>query len=331
MILIQLGHFLVAKPLMKIINSYLDFYKETAIISFLIEDLDFQKIKTKRLFNFEENLFESDLPRECKEGKISLIADKIKAAGYVENQEFELAPEHWHILRLELDNLEYETFLSLRLDGKLPGTIEEAVTNFALIRSKGTQEVSKETEHTIKETFAEVLNLGLTRNVNPFNLNSIFLKLISKITGTEETISVENTIPTCLKEMDIPFIKEENSYLFSVSVDEDNWDIEIRPSETKEILLVFSYLRLDANPSIEKELQPVIDLINEEMKYGEVEFDLEQKLLVLTSQIKTISLTSTTQLKLVLEPIFESMNIAILVLKSNFEEQIIFSKMEFYP
>jgi hypothetical protein len=316
---------------MKIINSHLAFYKETAIISFLIEDLDFQKIKTKSLFNFEENLFESALPGECKEGKISLIADKIKTAGYVGNQEFELAPEDWHILRLELDNLEYETFLSLRLDGKLPGTIEEAVTNFALIRSKGTQEISKETEHTIKETFAEVLNLGLTRSVNPFNLNSIFLKLISKITGTEETISVENTIPTCLKEMDIPFVKEENSYLFSVSVDEDNWDIEIRPSETKETLLVFSYLRLDANPSIEKELQPVIDLINEEMKYGEVEFDVEQKLLVLTSEIKTISLTSTTQLKLVLEPIFESMNIAILVLKSNFEEQIIFSKMEFNP
>lgn len=313
---------------MKIKKSTLTYFKNTAILTFLIDKITFQKTIARGDFNFEEELFESMLPTDFSKGQIALIADKEKAEGYVEGQEFELEPSQWNILNLLLDGKKYETFLSLRLNGQLPGPIEEAVTQFGILKAKGNQEISKQTEDTVKDTIADILNLGLSKNINPFNLNSIFLKLISKITGSTETFNIETTIPSYLKDMGIPYVIEEDSYLFSVSAGEDSWNIEIRPSESMQSLLIFSYLKLEASPATLLDLQKDIDAINQEFNYGEVEIDLVQNLFILTSEIETFSIRSSEELKLALNPIFESMNALILVVKGNFKNKVVFTKME---
>jgi hypothetical protein len=313
---------------MKIKNSTLTFFKNTAILTFLIDKITFQKTIARGEFNFEEELFETMLPADFSKGQIALIADKVKAEGYEDGKEFELEPSQWNILNFLLDGKKYETFLSLRLNGKLPGPIEEAVTQFGILKAKGNQDISKQTEDTVKETIADILNLGLSKNINPFNLNSIFLKLISKITGSTETFNFETTIPSYLQEMGIPYVIEEDSYLFSVSAGEDRWNIEIRPSESMQSLLIFSYLKLEASAATLLDLQKDIDAINLEFNYGEIEIDQEQNLFILTSEIETFSIRSSEELKLALNPIFESMNALILVVKGNFENKILFTKME---
>ena len=313
---------------MKIKNSTLTFFKNTAILTFLIDKITFQKTIARGEFNFEEELFETMLPADFSKGQIALIADKVKAEGYEDGKEFELEPSQWNILNFLLDGKKYETFLSLRLNGKLPGPIEEAVTQFGILKAKGNQDISKQTEDTVKETIADILNLGLSKNINPFNLNSIFLKLISKITGSTETFNFETTIPSYLQEMGIPYVIEEDSYLFSVSAGEDSWNIEIRPSESMQSLLIFSYLKLEASAATLLDLQKDIDAINLEFNYGEIEIDQEQNLFILTSEIETFSIRSSEELKLALNPIFESMNALILVVKGNFENKILFTKME---
>ena len=314
---------------MNIKKSTLTFFKNTAILTFLIDKITFQEAITKGYFNFEEELFESKLPSDFLIGQISLIADKVKAEGYLEGQEFEVNPNQWNILNLVLDEKKYETFISLRLDGKLPGPIDEAVTQFGILKAKGNQEISIQSEAAVKETIADVLNLGLSKNINQFNLNSIFLKFISKITGSSEVFNFESTIPSYLKEMSIPYRIDKDSYLFSVSAEEDSWNIEIRTSESRQSILIFSYLKLEASPSTLIELQKDIDAINQDFNYGEVEIDQEQNLFILTSEIETFSIRSSEELKLALNPIFESMNALILVIKGNFENKVLFTKMEF--
>lgn len=313
---------------MNIKESTLTLFKNTAILTFLIDKITFQEAITKGYFNFEEELFESKLPSDFFIGQISLIADKVKAEGYVEGQEFEVNPNQWNIFNLVLDEKKYETFISLRLDGKLPGPIDEAVTQFGILKAKGNQELSNQSEAAVKETIADVLNLGLSKNINQFNLNSIFLKFISKITGSSEVFNFESTIPSYLKEMNIPYHIDKDSYLFSVSAGEDSWNIEIRPSESRHSILIFSYLKLEASPSTLIDLQKDIDAINQDFNYGEVEIDQEQNLFILTSEIETFSIRSSEELKLALNPIFESMNALILVIKGNFENKVLFTKME---
>ena len=313
---------------MNIKKSTLTFFKNTAILTFLIDKITFQEAITKGYFNFEEELFESKLPSDFLIGQISLIADKVKAEGYLEGQEFEVNPNQWNIFNLVLDEKKYETFISLRLDGKLPGPIDEAVTQFGILKAKGNQEISNQSEAAVKETIADVLNLGLSKNINQFNLNSIFLKFISKITGSSEVFNFESTIPSYLKEMSIPYRIDKDSYLFSVSAEEDSWNIEIRTSESRQSILIFSYLKLEASPSTLIELQKDIDAINQDFNYGEVEIDQEQNLFILTSEIETFSIRSSEELKLALNPIFESMNALILVIKGNFENKVLFTKME---
>lgn len=300
---------------MKIKNSSLTFLEGISILSFALESKLFMELINKRLFSFDENLFEKSLPRSFKEGKINLIADQKKTVGYKPDQEFEVQPDQWNILSLELDGLKYETFLSLRLAGKLPGELEEATIQFALTKSKGDVAHGTEIEGTVKEIFSDVLRLGLTKNLNSFNLNSIFVKLLSKITGSEENRSIDSILVPWFTSMEIPYIKEEESYLFSVGVGPDHWNVEIRPSESKKTIHVFSYLSItDDSPTLEK-LENEISIINEEMKFGELEIDRETKILLLSSDLDATMLTNEANLNLALEPIFGTMNAVIVALK----------------
>ena len=309
---------------MKIKNSSITYFKGVSILSFGLDSELFTGLNNKRLFSFDESLFEKSLPTSFKEGKINLVADQKKTEGYKPEQEFEVKSDQWNILSLELDGLKYETFLSLRLSGKLPGELEEAIIQFALTKSKGDTEVGTDIERSIKEVFSDVFRLGLTKNLNPFNLNSIIVKLLSKITGVSENTSIDSILVPWLTSMEIPFVKEEESYLFSVGVGPDHWNVEIRPSESKKIIHVFSYLSItDYSPTLEK-LENEISFINEEMKFGELEIDREARILLLSSDLDATMLTTEANLNLSLEPIFGTMNAVILAIKENHPNEQVF-------
>ncbi len=309
---------------MKIENSSLTILEGISILSFALEPKLFMELINKRLFSFDENLFEKPFPSSFTEGKINLIADQKKAEGYIQGQEFEVQPDKWNILSLELDGINYETFFSLRLAGKLPGELEEATIHFALTKSKGEVVLGTEIEGTVKEIFSDVLHLGLTKNLNPFNLNSIFVKLLSKITGASENTSIGSILARWFTSMEIPFVKEEESFLFSVGVGPDHWNVEIRPSESKKTIHVFSYLSItDYSPTLEK-LENEISIINEEMKFGELEIDREAKILLLSSDLDATMLINEANLNLALEPIFGTMNAVILALKGFHPNEKIF-------
>jgi hypothetical protein len=309
---------------MKIEKSSLTFFEGISILSFALELKFFIELIDKRIFSFDESLFEKHLPSSFKEGKINLIADQEKAKGYIQGEEFEVQPDQWNILSLELDGLTYETFLSLRLAGKLPGELEEASIQFALTKSKVDTEPGVEIEGTVKEIFSDVLHLGLTKNLNSFNLNSIFIKLFSKITGASENKSIDSILLPWFNSLEIPFVKEDESYLFSVRVGPDHWNVEIRPSESKKTIHVFSYLSItDYSPTLEK-LESEITIINDEMKFGELEIDRGTKTLLLRSELDSSILTTEANLNLALEPIFGTMNAVILALKESHPNEQVF-------
>jgi len=294
-----------------------------AIISFSIESALWLQIQEEKQFNFEEDNFEVVPPTLVKSGSLFLIAAQKKATKFNPGEVADVDPNQWTIFRVELDGVFFETFISLRVAGLLPGSIEEAVLNFSIKKSIEGQDISKESTTSLKELFTDFFGLSHTGNASEPNTKNLIISSIANLIEAKQEPDLAKLIEEYLQQKSIPAAKENDSYSFHVKVEAEEWEVVIEIEKKK--LVVFSYASFTSLMELDLILTEDINVINQEMTTGHFGIDKEQNILYLRSELVVNSLSKPDELEPLITPILESMNAILLLFKEKYTDSILFS------
>ena len=309
---------------MKIKNANIEYSKGSVVLKYPISPDELLAIKKDRLYNFQENFFEADLPTTFGEGVISIIAEQNHADHFKEGEEFELIPNKWNILRFEADKKKYETFFSLRREGKISGTLDEALMNFSLKRATVGQELTKESENNLNEVLSDIVELGVNNKMDDDNLENIIGGFISKV-GGETKIDLSKIIEDYLSTYQIPIDEENDCYYFTVTFNDDSWNVEIGTSDDGHKLIIYSSVSYQSAENITGLLLEDINQLNQTLKIGHLEIDVENQVLYLKTEVEINLFKIDVQLKELIDAKFESMKVILPVFKEKYNQNISFS------
>lgn len=309
---------------MKIKNANIEYSNGSVVLKYPISPAELLAIKKGTLYNFQENFFEVDLPTIFNEGVISIIAEQHHADNFKQGEDFELIPSKWNILRFEADKKIYETFFSLRREGKIPGTLDEALVNFSIKRATQGQDLSKESEGHLKDVMSDIVELGVNNKMDDDNLENIIGGFISKV-GGEVKIDLSTIIEDYLNTNHIPIDKENDCYYFTVIFNDDSWNVEIGTSDDGHKLIIYSSVSYQSAENITGPLLEDINQLNFVLKDGHLEVDVENQLLYLKTEVEINLFKIDVQFKKLIDANFESMETILPVLKEKHNQKISFS------
>ena len=309
---------------MKIKNANIEYSNGSVVLKYPISSAELLTIKKEHLYNFQENFFEVDLPTTFNEGVISIIAEQHYADNFKQGEDFELSPSKWNILRFEADKKKYETFFSLRREGKIPGSLDEALKNFSLKRATLGQELTKESENNLKEVLSDIVELGVNNKMDDDNLENILGGFISKV-GGEAKIDLSTIIEDYLSTNQIPIDKENDSFYFTVTFNDDSWNVEIGTSDDGHKLIIYSSVSYQSAENITGPLLEDINQLNLALKDGHLEIDAENKLLYLKTEVEINLFKIDVQFKKLIDANFDSMKAILPVLREKHNQKISFS------
>ncbi len=309
---------------MKIKNANIEYSNGSVVLKYPISSAELLTIKKEHLYNFQENFFEVDLPTTFNEGVISIIAEQHYADNFKQGEDFELSPSKWNILRFEADKKKYETFFSLRREGKIPGSLDEALKNFSLKRATLGQELTKESENNLKEVLSDIVELGVNNKMDDDNLENILGGFISKV-GGEAKIDLSTIIEDYLSTNQIPIDKENDSFYFTVTFNDDSWNVEIGTSDDGHKLIIYSSVSYQSAENITGSLLEDINQLNLALKDGHLEIDAENKLLYLKTEVEINLFKIDVQFKKLIDANFDSMKAILPVLREKHNQKISFS------
>jgi len=308
---------------MKIILQTIEFYHGIALVSCPVSFVQLEEIKKHHWFGFQEEIFESPIIPIQHSASLWLIADEEKAAGWKKGDEVDLEFNQWTVYRLEIDKQVSETFLSLRLTGKLPGTLEEAVVAFTLRKSDPEKILSSDNFSSVKNLFSNLFELAAGSNTSESNLKTLTNAILSNSIDVAKASDLTSTLEDYFKENNIPAEKHLKGYRFHIVASEDEWNVEIETNEEKEKLQIASYVQIAADPDVLKKIKQDLEVINEEMVTGNFGLIDSPLTIYLNSDVLINAFTSTKDLNLAMTPIYDSMKALILVMKEKYGSQII--------
>lgn len=309
---------------MKSTLQSLEFFKGTALLSCILTAKEWSFVMSKRGFNYEAEIFEKSLPSSEKEVELWLIADEGKAKGWKKGEQVFLDLNKWNILKIKIENQYYETFLSLRLSGKLHGTLEEAAIEFSIRKGNDQEKFSEESFGTIKNLFTELYALALGSNVNDSNLTGLVSSTISKLLGISSKVELTDLVENYLKKNEIPAEKKQNGYVFQVVSTDGSWEVEIQLNQEKEKVILYSGTKIQVDLEKMEEIKEDLAIVNEEMNTGNFSILESNKILLLKSEIQLNATKSSEDIEGAFSMIFESMQAMILLLKNKYQSNIIF-------
>lgn len=299
------------------------FLEGTAIISFSIAPADWLQIQEEKQFNFDEDNFEIVPPTFFESGLVFLIADQDKASAITPGEIATLDPQRWTIFRVQLDGVFFESFISLRVAGLLPGSIEEAVLDFAIKKSFADQSGSEESKTSIKKLFTDFFGLSQSGNANESNAKNLIIGSIANLIGSKEEQDLAELIEGYLKLENIPAVKENGTYSFHAKVAAEEWEVVIEIEKKK--LIVFSYASFQSKMDLDMIQSEALNVINQEMTTGHFGIDKEQNILYLKSELEINPLSKPNELEPLITPILDSMNAILLLFKEKYKESFLFS------
>jgi len=294
----------------------------TAIISFSIDPSDWLQIQQGKYFNFDEGNFEIDPLTFFESGLLYLIADQDKATAINSGEIATINPNQWTIFRVELDGVFFETFISLRVAGLLPGSIEEAVLDFAIKKSTEEQGGSEESKTSLKKLFTDFFGLSQSGNANESNSKNLIISSLASLIGVNKETDLANLIEDFLQQKNIPATKEMQTYAFHIRGERVEWEVVIE-LENKNIL-VFSYASFKSQIDIDLILSEVLNVVNQENSTGQFGIDKNQNILYLRSELVINPLSKPDELEPLITPIFESMNAIMLLMQEKYEDSFLF-------
>ena len=309
---------------MKIKNANIEYSNGSVVLKYPISPEELLAIKKDRLYNFQENFFEVDFPTTFNDGVISIIAEQHHADNFKQEEDFELIPSKWNILRFEADKKKYETFFSLRREGKIPGSLDEALTNFSLKRATVGQELTKESENNLKEVLSDIVGLGVNNKMDDDNLENIVGGFISKV-GGEVKIDMSAVIEDYLSSNQIPIDKENDCYYFTVTFQDDSWNVEIGTSDAGDKLIVYSSVSYHSEGNTTGKLLEDINQLNQALENGHLEIDVDKQVLYLKNEVVINLFKMDVQLKQLIDTNFDGMKSILPIFKEKYENKISFS------
>jgi len=309
---------------MKTILQSIEFYHGIALVSCPVSSAQLEEIKEHQWFGFQEEIFETPLIPIHHSATLWLIADEDKAAGWQKGDEVDLEFNQWTVYRIEIDKQVSETFLSLRLTGKLPGTLEEAVVAFTLRKSDPEKILSSDNFSSVKNLFSNLFELAIGSNASESNLKTLTNAILSNSIDVAKASDLTSTLEDYFKENNIPAEKHLKGYRFHIVASEDEWNVEIETNEEKEKLQIASYVQIAADPDVLKKIRQDLEVINEEMVTGNFGLIDSPLAIYLNSDVLINAFTSTKDLNLAMTPIYDSMKALILVMKEKYGSQISF-------
>lgn len=295
----------------------------TAIVGFSIAPADWLQIQNGKYFNFDEGNFEIVPPPFFELATLFLIADENKATAINSGEIVTLHPSHWTIFRIELDGVFFETFISLRVAGLLPGSIEEAVLDFSIKKSFADQNDSEDSKTSAKKLFADFFGLSQSGNANESNSKNLIIGSIANLIGSKEEQDLAELIEGYLKLENIPAVKENSTYSFHVKEASEEWEVVLEIDEKK--LIVFSYASFKSQLDLDLTLSEDLEVINQEITTGQFGIAKEQNILYLRSELVINPHSKPNEMESMITPILNTMNAILLFFKEKYKESISFS------
>jgi hypothetical protein len=293
------------------------------IIGFSVDHALWLQIQKNKYFNFEENNFVKVPPSHFKSGSLFLIASQDHAKEMMPGENASIDPNQWNIFRMELDEIIYETFISLRVTGQLPGSIQEAVLDFSIKKSTEGQDLSEESKTTIKELFADFFSLEQSGNANEFNSKNLIISSIANLFGSKEESDLTQLVEGYLKLENIPAVKENSTYSFHVKEASEEWEVVLEIDEKK--IIVFSYASFKSQLDLDSTLSEDLEVINQEITTGQFGIAKEQNILYLKSELVINPHSKPNEMETMITPILNTMNAVLLLFKEKYKESISFS------
>ena len=269
---------------MNLFLNTVEFIQGIAYLRITLSRELFEEIKKNRWFNYNEDLFQYKLPTDFLEGEIRLIADQIKADGLLPRSEVALKPEQWHILEVSLDGIKIKTFISLILEGQVAGSLSKSILDFTQKKSLAGSAISNEIAATIHELSSYLVEFSEQNNLSPSNFQNLLARMVSKIGGSTDKIILDSELANYLIQNEIPFEKDRTIYSFKVSYLANSWEVSVTISESKDMLILFSYVSIEGSSIIFESILEELEIINQELTFGKFELDLDNRHLLLKSE-----------------------------------------------
>lgn len=299
---------------MKINNASIEFSKGSAILKYPITPLVLNEIRTGKLFNFQEMLFENELPASFQKGHICIISEQVNGASFKENEAFNLDDQFWQILSIEIDNVVYPTFLLLRKEGKLTGTLYEAMLDFAVKKTTQKENLPAEAEGHIKEALADMMDLGMNDKMDGEHLEKVTHDFISKIAGNYEQVEAVPIIEKFLASKEIPFKKQDGSYYFTAHSGKYEWHVELEVLAEVQRGVLYSSVSFKMIEDIMGALLRDINQLNQTLPLGHFQIDTDDNILYFKNDVEINIFKLEDQLEQLFDRNFEAMKVIIPVL-----------------
>lgn len=299
----------------------------SAVVSYPIDPAALEEMASLGLFHFQEGFFEnSPLGIPFQTGRASIIGEDVHAAEFAAGQPFEVTPGKWNVLSVELDGVVYPTFISLRLDGKLPGSLKEAMAAFAVRKGTQGEDVPAEGQRVIQDALNDLMDLGAEGDMSEPALGRIAEKAIAGVAGLFEKQEARQILEKHLSGKGIPYDEHEGSYFFTVSTGEDTWHVECELLDWPKELVLYSYVSLEIDERLYDELLRDLNQLNLALARGNFQFDTDDGTLFYRSHLYSSVFDLAELLEDLFSDNFDGMRAVFPVLREKYAGRIGFEE-----
>lgn len=302
---------------MKISNALIKLQNGSVVLDYSLSPADLLRIEREKLFNFESSLFEKPPARVFSKGTIQIIAEEKNRPSVDQFGELTLDDKDWQVLSLELDNIVYPTFLSLRREGKLPGSLVEAMTSFATQKASGDKLPEKE-RGAVKRALTRIVEMSSSGKVSGRGLSATIAEFIGSAASNSRNGALSETIEAVLANAKVSFTRDGDSYSFYIRPEGHVWHSTLCLPESGEGIYLLSSTPLQITEAVAEALLREIDQLNETFTDARFEIDPEKKLLIYRSYCAKAAATDESQLSAMLTNHNQACQAIIVVLAGKF-------------
>jgi len=243
-------------------SSSIEKKNKIVIVSFDLEKEGFMKIQEHGFLNFSSYLFQKPIVNEFKNVNIRIVADKKHASRYDPNK-FVIEEKKWNFYSAKFDGILNPTYISMRLEGLLKGSLKDSLIEFALNNHVFNLLPYNNKNDIIKKKMKEIFNL---KELNEKTINVNFDSLIKELFESALKEVLEEIISEFFKEKNIDYDKIDQIFFSQVEVDGNQWGLNLSIKNKGQLVVLSTSMLLVEYDTIE--LLKDINLINQEIEAG---------------------------------------------------------------
>jgi hypothetical protein len=299
---------------------------ESVLLSFPVTPSSLQQIQRDAIFHYDEAMFASSPPSRFDQGTLRIIGPKLKALNIDENGETHLNDVDWQIFDLTVDNVVHPTFISLRRDGRLPGTLVQSMRDFAVNKASG-PEVSARERAALEHALDKIVSIAQSQR----DENSVLDQLPRVIDAyaqdvMNEPISrlIRDCISAVFSSLQLHIVERNDSFSFGITVAGVRWEsvLSVSPDLNAAVLTSDTLVHIDT-ASLSTLLQE-LEQINNTLTQSRFDYDATEERLQHRSEINVTCLADDSLLRAMLNAHLEGMQTILPVLRERYGERISF-------